>query len=87
MNSVQNRKLNFFISFWFSLVAMSLAGCVDLSGGRASVKKPIPKASSQVALDKSTKHNAKNTVKLGASQPYKGEVHTMLGGWDCLVQE
>lgn len=80
MNSVQNRKLNFFISFLLSLVILSLAGCVDLSGGRASVKKPIPKYSSQPTMDQSKKQSTKKTVMTGKSQPYKGEVHTMLGG-------
>ncbi|KTD06497.1 hypothetical protein Lgra_3274 [Legionella gratiana] len=79
MNSSQNRKLNLFISFGFFLVTMSLMGCVDLSGGRASVKKPIPK-SAQSVIDQSKKPSKKAVKKIGKSQPYNGEVHTMLGG-------
>lgn len=79
MNSSQNKKLNLFLSFLFFFVVLSLVGCVDLSGGRASVRKTLPQ-SAQLAMDDSTKQSAKKTLKMGNAQPYNGEVHTMLGG-------
>ncbi len=83
MNSFQNRKLGIFSSFLFLLITMSMAGCVDLSGGRASEKKPIPKSAQSVTHKTLTQKPAKTavkTVKVSKSQPYHGEVHTMLGG-------
>lgn len=68
----QNKKLSFF----FLLIAMSMSGCVDLSGGRASVKKPIPKTAQHV-VSQSIKKTGKVDNK---SNQYRGEVHTMLGG-------
>lgn len=83
MNSFQNKKLGIFSSFLFLLITMSMAGCVDLSGGRASEKRLIPKTAQSVihqsATQKATK-KATKTVKVSKSQPYHGEVHTMLGG-------
>ncbi|HHT0593763.1 TPA: hypothetical protein ACTXXA_001668 [Legionella anisa] len=83
MNLFRNRKLNVFSSFLFLLITMGLAGCVDLSGGRSSEKRPIPKTAQSVIHQSSTQNTAKKvakTVKVSKSQPYHGEVHTMLGG-------
>ncbi|KTC88650.1 thioesterase domain-containing protein [Fluoribacter dumoffii] len=82
MNFVQIRKSGFFNSFLFLLLAMSLAGCVDLSGGRASEKRPIPKTAQSLIHEPASHNKAKSekSVKVSTSQTYHGEVHTMLGG-------
>ncbi len=83
MNSFQNRKFSVFSSFLFLLITISMTGCVDLSGGRASEKRPIPKIAQSVFHKSETQKNGKTTsktVKVSKSQPYHGEVHTMLGG-------
>ena len=79
MNSFKNRQFDFLV-FLFLLITMCMAGCVDLSGGRASAKKPVPKTV-QPVTHKSLRHQPdKKVVKVSKSQPYHGEVHTMLGG-------
>lgn len=83
MNSFRNKNLNIFISFLFLLITLGMGGCVDLSGGRASERRPIPKAAQSVLHEKETqKTTNKNGKMVGVSQskPYRGEVHTMLGG-------
>ena len=74
MNLLQNRKFNCSLSVLFLSIIMGATGCVDLSGGRASAKKPIPK-NAQLAY-----HSENKIVKSSTSQRYHGEVHTMLGG-------
>ncbi|WP_028380114.1 hypothetical protein [Legionella cherrii] len=83
MNSFfKNRKLGIFCSFLFFLITMSITGCVDLSGGRASEKKPIPKIAQSVVHQPTSQKSTKQvkTVKASKTQSYRGEVHTMLGG-------
>ena len=82
MNFFENRKLGVFSSFLFLLIAISMTGCVDLSGGRASEKRPIPKTAQSVFPKSTSQKSVKTTktVKVSKSQPYHGEVHTMLGG-------
>lgn len=79
MNASPIRTLNFCILFLFSLMTLSLIGCVDLSGGRASVKKPIPNAATPT-INQSMTHHKENGSKTRHSKLYHGEVHTMLGG-------
>ena len=71
MNSLKHQRINSFVSFFFLLVTMSMAGCVDLSGARFKSEKKA-RHSSHVA-----KLNTKPAKKVHA---YNGEVHTMLGG-------
>ncbi|MGC1182713.1 hypothetical protein [Legionella sp.] len=66
MNCLHNRQIGFFSFLLPSLLAMGMAGCIDLSSTRYYSKTDIHalrKENSQV------KHKA-----------YHGEVHTMLGG-------
>jgi hypothetical protein len=65
MISFPNKTFNLLIMLLGSLV---LTGCVDLSGGRASAKRPIPEGVAQ------------KPTKISQSKAYRGEVHTMLGG-------
>lgn len=80
MNSSQTKKLNLYIFFLFFLVTMSLVGCVDLSGGRVSVKKPIPSSAHSAIYQSNNLAAKKKITKSVSSKIYNGEVHTMLGG-------
>jgi hypothetical protein len=78
MTLFQNRLFSFFVSLLVLFIAINTAGCVDLSGGRASVKKPIPMSTESHKF--TTQQSAPKAVKLTQSRPYHGKVHTMLGG-------
>lgn len=78
MNLFQSRQLNFFVSFLVLLSTTNITGCVDLSGGRASIKKPLPKMVQ--SQDSKSVPSAQKKIKISKSKPYYGEVHTMLGG-------
>ncbi|WP_040534083.1 hypothetical protein [Legionella drancourtii] len=72
MNRLLNRQFNFYASFFSLILTMSMSGCVDLSGAKYH---PSPK--------KITHHADSTTQKIAQTKkhkPYRGEVHTMLGG-------
>jgi hypothetical protein len=80
MKFFQNRQFSFFVSLLVLFIAMNMAGCVDLSGGRASARKYIPMSTESKTHKSTTQQNDPKAVKMTQSQPYHGEVHTMLGG-------
>ncbi|MBI2785809.1 MAG: hypothetical protein HYX60_05685 [Legionella longbeachae] len=80
MNSFKSRQLSCFISFLFVLMILSVTGCVDLSGGRASEKKTVPKGAQLMTHKTTTQHQANKAIKVSDSHRYNGQVHTMLGG-------
>lgn len=73
MNSTQTKKLGTILLFFPMLLTQT--GCVDLSGGRASEKKAIPKAAHYVPQKTVQKAN-----KISKAPIYDGQVYTMLGG-------
>lgn len=79
MNLLQNRIFNYSLSVLFFSTMMGTTGCVDLSGGRASAKKPIP-TNAQFAHYSKKRQPENKIIKLNQSRYYHGEVHTMLGG-------
>ncbi|MGL5743107.1 MAG: hypothetical protein ACRCXC_11515 [Legionella sp.] len=80
MNLFQHQHVKFFTSFLFSLVTLGMTGCFDLSGGRASEKKPIPKIAQRTLHQSPIQKPVKKAVQGSKTQAYRGEVHTMLGG-------
>ena len=70
MNRIPNRKFNFCAPFLSLVLTMSMSGCVDLSGAKYH---PSPKTH---PADSATKKIAQTKKH----KPYRGEVHTMLGG-------
>lgn len=75
MNRIFYRQINFFISFLFGLITMGMGGCVDLSGAKYHpvTKKATPHT-------KASAKNQNNVAQVKKVKPYRGEVHTMLGG-------
>lgn len=74
MNRSSNRKSNFIKASICLFIALTMAGCVDLSGAKYH---PVKKAVHTPQYAHAVKNKRPQSKK---NKPYRGEVHTMLGG-------